>query len=129
MSAGAGTVNGDVTTVTVTCVTPQQFAYLTNDRANTLSQFSIGADGNLTPLNPATVATGPDPANPFTIATGKGPSMIAIDRTGRFAYVPNARDDSISQYAIGADGTLTPLSTPVTRRGRVGRLRDHFLTR
>jgi DNA-binding beta-propeller fold protein YncE len=50
----------------------------------TVSHYTVDANGMLTP------------ANPFTIATGKGPSMIALDRTGRFAYVPNARDDTIS---------------------------------
>jgi 6-phosphogluconolactonase len=43
--------------------------------------------------------------------------MITLDRTGRFAYVPNERDNTVSQYSIGADGSLTPLSVPTISTG------------
>jgi 6-phosphogluconolactonase (cycloisomerase 2 family) len=42
-------------------------------------------------------------------ATGKSPTSIAIDPTGRFAYVANSGSGDVSMYGINADGTLKPL--------------------
>ena len=52
-----------------------------------------------------------------TVATGKGPAWIAIDRAGQYAYVVNITDNTVSQYAIAADGSLTPLSAPTVQTG------------
>ena len=70
-----------------------------------LSQFSIGTGGALTPLNPATVAT------------GNGPQGVAADPAGQFVYVVNSIDNTVSQYAIGASGALTPLNVPTVPTG------------
>jgi 6-phosphogluconolactonase (cycloisomerase 2 family) len=59
--------------------------------------FSIAADGALAPLSPATVATGGQP------------SQVAPDPTGRPIYVTNSAANTVLQYMIGQDGTLTPL--------------------
>ena len=48
-----------------------------------------------------------------TVAAGRGPAWIAFNGTGQYAYVTNISDNSVSQYAIGSDGSLTPLGTPV----------------
>ena len=42
-------------------------------------------------------------------AAGLSPTSIAIDPSGRFAYVANSGSGDISMYGINADGTLTPL--------------------
>jgi 6-phosphogluconolactonase (cycloisomerase 2 family) len=76
-----------------------------NGDVGSVAHFTVDANGVLTA------------ATPFTFATGKGPSMIQLDRTGRFAYVPNARDDTISQYSVGGDGALAPLGTPTLATG------------
>jgi len=43
--------------------------------------------------------------SPF--ATGNGPISVAVDPTGKFAYVANQKDSNVSAYRIGADGSLT----------------------
>jgi hypothetical protein len=53
----------------------------------------------------------------------------AVSRDGRFAYVTNFGDSTISSYAIGADGSIELLD-PVaafTRRGEKG-IRDEAIT-
>ncbi|HMA96620.1 MAG TPA: beta-propeller fold lactonase family protein, partial [Polyangiaceae bacterium] len=41
-----------------------------------------------------------------------GPYSIAVHPSGRFAYVANSSDDSVSQYAVGSAGELTGLTQP-----------------
>jgi DNA-binding beta-propeller fold protein YncE len=82
------------------------FLYVANSGDDTLSQFSIGGAGQLTPLTPATVPAGTEPVS---IAAAVGPS-------GGHVYVVNssagvtAGMGSVSQFSMGADGTLTPLN-------------------
>jgi hypothetical protein len=48
--------------------------------------------------------------NDAFFATGNQPRALAIDPTGRFAYVPNFQTvSSLSGYSIGSDGALTPI--------------------
>lgn len=63
-----------------------------------VGQFSIGLNGALTPLAPASVAA------------GNAPRHIAIEPLGKFLYVANTNDGTVSQFTIGSDGTLTALS-------------------
>jgi len=95
------------------------FAYAVNfnnsnvpPSASNLSQYIIGTNatnGALSPMNTPTMATG---ANPYSLTT---------DSTGQFVYVANydfaSATGSVSQFAIGADGTLTPLSTATIAAG------------
>jgi 6-phosphogluconolactonase (cycloisomerase 2 family) len=46
------------------------------------------------------------------LPTGKGPSSLATDRTGRFLYVANAYDDTISSYNVATGGSLTVNGAP-----------------
>jgi 6-phosphogluconolactonase len=64
-------------------------------------QYSIASDGSITPLSIASVPTGVTP-------TG-----IVSDPTGRYVYVVNSGDATISQYAVGTDGSLVALSPAV----------------
>jgi 6-phosphogluconolactonase len=75
-----------------------RYAYVANiaPGANTVSQYTIGANGALTPMPIATV-----PAGTF-------PDGVTVDPTGRYVYVPNDNDQTVSQYVIGPDGALTP---------------------
>jgi 6-phosphogluconolactonase len=52
-NGGTGGSGGDPTAV--------GFAYVANNSSNDVSQYSIGADGTLTPLAPATVPAGHAP--------------------------------------------------------------------
>ncbi len=72
-----------------------------------VSQFTIGADGTLTPKTPAAVPAGPEP---------KG---IAISPDGENLYVADSTETGeISQFSIGAEGTLTPLIPATIAAGR-----------
>jgi 6-phosphogluconolactonase (cycloisomerase 2 family) len=89
-----------------------KFLYVVNERGATnasygsISQYAIGADGTLAPLTPA------------TLAKDDGPSDIAVHPSGKYAYAitfyslgaAHGSSISMSQYTIGADGALTPMS-------------------
>jgi 6-phosphogluconolactonase (cycloisomerase 2 family) len=82
------------------------FLYVANSGDDTLSQFSIGSGGRLTPLTPATV---PASTQPVSIAVTGGPSGGHVYAVNSGAGVP-AGVGSVSQFSMGADGTLTPLN-------------------
>jgi 6-phosphogluconolactonase (cycloisomerase 2 family) len=72
-----------------------QFVYVTNDFPSTVSAYSIGSNGALTPV----------PGSPF--AAGGFPSSVAVDPTSKFAYV--AGTNTVSAYSIASNGALTPV--------------------
>jgi 6-phosphogluconolactonase len=45
------------------------------------------------------------------VAAGTSPYGMAIDASGNYLYVSNFGDDSISEYTINSDGSLTPIAT------------------
>jgi len=88
------------------------YLYAANEADSTVSQYSIRPDGSLAPLSPAALGTAP---SPLAMATSPGGSGVTpVSR----AYVAGSGDNSVSQYAIGADGSLSPLSTPAVAAGR-----------
>ena len=106
ISGGSGTVGSANVTASVTCTgipaTPvaeaSGYAYVTNTVSNTVSMYSIGNNGALTPLSKPTVATGLYPAG------------IVVNSAGTFAYVVNRSQDSVSMYKIDrTTGILSPL--------------------
>jgi uncharacterized repeat protein (TIGR02543 family) len=92
-----------------------QYAYVALQQKSRVNQYTIGADGNLSALTPSTVVSG-DTAN-----GRNGPASMAIDPSGKWAYVANGGSNTVSQYSIGADGTLSAL-TPflVATGGKTG---------
>jgi len=86
-----------------------EFAYVLNDGDNTVSMYTVNScTGDLTPTTPATVATG---ANNF------GSEGLAVDPSGKFAYVANLMSNAsdlatVSMFSINSNtGVLTP-TTP-----------------
>ncbi len=83
------------------------FAYTVNQYEGTVSQLTIGADGALTADTPASVPCEVDP------------NRLAVDPAGKYLYAVNLKGGasntggSISQFTIGANGTLAPM-TPAT---------------
>jgi 6-phosphogluconolactonase len=76
-----------------------QFLYVTNSTAgnNTVSAFSFGPTGALTPLVPATYPTGATP-------------LLAAISPSNNLYIPNSGDNTISAFSISATtGALTVL--------------------
>lgn len=82
----------------------------TTNNANTVSAFSINqTTGQLTLVG--TVATG----NTADTNHGAQPSWIAFTPNGKFAYVSNTGQSSVTAFAVGADGSLTaPTNVPST---------------
>lgn len=85
-----------------------RFAYVTNNvmvatpgapAQYMISQYSIGTDGSLTALTPASAAAG-----------AELPSKLIFNSSARFAY--GVAVDNVMQYAINADGTLSLLNPP-----------------
>jgi DNA-binding beta-propeller fold protein YncE len=79
-----------------------KFAYVANISSNvpgsgTVSAFSIGSNGVLTPV----------PGSPFP--AGFEPLSVTVDPTGKFAYVANEFSNNVSAYSIGSNGALTPV--------------------
>jgi len=84
------------------------------------SDIASGGTAAVTVFNPAPGGGASDPAT-FTIAAGGvGPTSLAVDPTGRFAYVandgcPDAFAGNVSMYTINpTNGTLTSAGPPVT---------------
>lgn len=87
-----------------------RYAYVALGSSNSVAQYTVSADdGKLSPMTPATVDTG---SNAFGIS-----SSIAVDRSGRYAYVASAGDNVVSQFNIGSDGHLSLMTGPAVGTG------------
>jgi 6-phosphogluconolactonase (cycloisomerase 2 family) len=82
-----------------------KFAYVANAGGNTVSQYTIGANGALSAMAPATVAA------------GAAPVSVTVDPSGRYAYVANGDDNTVSQYTIGANGALSAMAQATVAAG------------
>jgi len=94
-------VVGDVTFVNVACHLPYAFAI--DLGGNTISQYSLQANGNLSIDAQATVAT------------GKSPSSITVDPGHQNVYVTNQADSTVEQFSIGSGGALSAAGTVATQ--------------
>ena len=80
-----------------------KFAYVANLKSlsfsffGAVSAFGIGSNGALTPV----------PGSPFP--AGFNPHSVAVDHTGKFAYVANEFSNNVSAFSIGSNGALTPV--------------------
>jgi 6-phosphogluconolactonase (cycloisomerase 2 family) len=95
ITAALGSITSPAAMLTVTAA--PEYAYVANQNANTVSEFTVGAGGGLTLLG--------------TVATGNEPNAVVVDPTGRYVYVANWNDGTISEYVVGSDGTLTNIAT------------------
>lgn len=78
-----------------------RFLYVAlNGPPDRVAAFSIAPDGALTPV----------PGSPFP--TGLNPVTVAVGGEGRFLYVANFGADTISVFAIGSNGALSPVGAP-----------------
>jgi 6-phosphogluconolactonase len=79
-----------------------RFVYTANSGTSTISGFSIGANGSLTPL-PGTIQ-GTNPSGAANID-------ITISSNGKFLYTLDTGNGTIGMFAIHNNGTLTSLGT------------------
>jgi 6-phosphogluconolactonase (cycloisomerase 2 family) len=75
-----------------------RWVYVSNAASSTISGFSIGTGGALTPIGATVLGTNP---------TGAGNLDIAVSADSKFLYSLNSGDGSIGVFGIQEDGTLT----------------------
>ena len=81
-------------------------AYATNARSASVSQYTVAADGSLSPKRPARVTAGPTPVG------------ISVSPDGANAYVADqVANGTVAQFSIAANGTLSPLSPALVPTG------------
>ena len=153
------TVAAGINPSSVTIDPSGKYVYVVNQGGNTVSQYTIGAGGALTPMSTATVPAGSVPSSvtidpsgkyvyvanyglfgiaggsisqytigaggsltpmtPATVAAGTNPTSVTVDSLGKYAYVANQGSNSVSQYTIGAGGALTPMASPTVATGTI----------
>ena len=89
-----------------------QYAYVALQESGNVNQYTIGADGKLSALTPSTVSSD-------TINASNAPVSIAVDPSGKWAYAADGSSNTVSQYSIGADGTLSALTPFLVTSGGV----------
>ena len=97
--SGGGTATGTTTASSV---------YVANSGENTISQYTIGSTGALTPKSPATVSS-------IAGVLNSTPSSVVVDPSGKYAYVANSGTDFISQFTVGSGGGLVPMNPPTVQ--------------
>jgi 6-phosphogluconolactonase (cycloisomerase 2 family) len=79
-----------------------RWLWVLNQTSSSISQFAIGAEGLLTPLSPVEVAV------------GQYPWDLSIHPSGKAVYVTglnySTSNVDLYQLAVGADGSLSPLT-------------------
>ena len=81
-------------------ITPNgNFLYTANFGDGTISEFSIGSNGTLTPLEGSPVGE-----------TYLGPVALLVDNSGQYLYVANKTSGNIAAYSITSSGTLALLT-------------------
>lgn len=72
--------------------------YTANKADNSISEFTINADGSLTEFVSSPVGE-----------SYSAPTSLLIDKSGKFLYVTNQGSSNTAAYSIGSDGGLTLL--------------------
>ncbi len=74
--------------------------YVSNAGSNTISAFSIGAGGALSPI----ACSEPN------CKTGTRPDGVAVSPNGQLLYVADGSSNTVSGFSIGPGGALTPIA-------------------
>ena len=78
--------------------------YVSNLGSKTVSPFSIGPGGALTPITCS------------ECKTGTGPFEVAVSPNGQFLYTSN-QGNTVSPFSIGPGGALSPITCPECNAG------------
>ncbi|MDP1833109.1 MAG: beta-propeller fold lactonase family protein [Geothrix sp.] len=91
-----------------------QFLYVANSFGNSVSAYTISATtGALTRLD-----ADPGTVGPQDFVAGAFPYSVALDPSGRFVYVANSGDGTVSAYTItAATGALTRVDADAATAG------------
>jgi 6-phosphogluconolactonase (cycloisomerase 2 family) len=82
-------------------VTPDgRWVYVSNAASSTISGFTIGVGGTLTPIGPTVLGVNP---------SGSTNLDIAVSADGKFVYTLNSGTGTVGIFAIQSDGTLNSL--------------------
>jgi 6-phosphogluconolactonase len=76
-----------------------RYAFVSNTGSGTVSSYKLGAQGNLSLINPVAANTGP----------GSSPIDMALDNSSRYLYVHAAGLQAVASFRVEADGSLTPI--------------------
>jgi 6-phosphogluconolactonase (cycloisomerase 2 family) len=76
------------------------FLYTANTLDNSISEFTINADGSLTELSGSPIGE-----------QYSTPVSLLIDKSGAYMYVANQGSTNLAAYSIGSDGSLALLAT------------------
>jgi|GEM_PF-372156 len=87
-----------------------KFAYVANNFSHSVSAYAVDAKGILSRITCAAVCAANDPAS---FATGNYPWAVATPVTGKFLYVTNDGDGTVSQFTISATGQLSTITTAI----------------
>ena len=86
----------------------QAFLFMASQYNPGVSRYRVGAAGSVSfAFDPSAPGSGAPPPAP---ALGAGPDALVATPDGRYLYAGNAGDNTVSQYRIGDDGVLFPLS-------------------
>jgi len=88
-----------------------RWVYVSNAASSTISGFTIGATGTLTPIGPTVVGTNPN---------GSTNLDIAVSTDNKFIYTLNAGAGTIGIFAIQQDGSLNSLGDAAGLSARAG---------
>ncbi len=98
----AANVLAGLNPTSVSVDTSGSYAYVTNSSGNSVSQFSIAANGSLVPIAPPTVVAAANPAS------------VATDPSGRFLYVASVSTNNVATYSVAANGSLLLTANALT---------------
>jgi len=88
-----------------------RWVYVSNAASSTVSGFTIGATGTLTPIGSTVVGTNPN---------GSTNLDIAVSADSKFVYTLNAGTGTIGIFAIQQDGSLNSLGDAAGLSARAG---------
>jgi 6-phosphogluconolactonase (cycloisomerase 2 family) len=96
LAAGPGLFAAGTTPVAAAANATGAFVYVANSGSTNLSQYQVNsATGALTPLTTSVAST------------GTNPESILIDPDAKFVFVINEQSQSITEFTISTNGTLS----------------------
>jgi 6-phosphogluconolactonase len=84
----------------LTIASSGKFLYVANKLDNSISEFTVNADGSLTEFSNSPIGE-----------QYAGPLALLIDKSGKYIYIANQGSSNLAAFSIGSDGALTLLTS------------------